>query len=193
MWDPKVKGHALTFQFANILGVFHMVQAARMNGGSLENVEPGFQALERMKDNLLDWPQQSTQAVVHMERGEVWVMPYWDGRAHYYVNQGLPYDFVIPKEGSIPLVNSLIIPKGARNKENAYRFVNYWLSKEVQREWALAYTVGPGRGDIDFPEDFKKRHITTEAQIKQMSPPDFDYIAKNRPAWTERAQRIMAR
>jgi putative spermidine/putrescine transport system substrate-binding protein len=193
MWDPKVKGHTLTFQFANILGVYHMIMAAQINGGSIEDVEPGFQALERMKDNLLDWPQQSTQAVVHMERGEVWVMPYWDGRAHYYVNQGLPYDFVIPKEGSIPLVNSLIIPKGTKNKENAYRFVNYWLRKDVQREWALAYTVGPGRGDIDFPEDFKKRHITSEAQIKQMSPPDFDYIAKNRPAWTERAQRIMAR
>ena len=193
MWDPKVKGHALTFQFANILGVYHMLMAAKINGGSFENVEPGFQALEKLKDNLLDWPQQSTQAVVHMERGEVWVMPYWDGRAHYYVDQGLPYDFVIPKEGSIPLVNSLIIPKGAKNRENAFRFVDFWLSKEIQRSWALGYTVGPGRGDIDFPDDFKKRHITTEADIKKMGPPDFDYIAKNRPAWTDRVNRIMAR
>jgi putative spermidine/putrescine transport system substrate-binding protein len=119
MWDPKLKGHVIDFQFANILGVYHMIMAAKINGGSIENVEPGFQALERMKDNLLDWPLQSTQAVVNMERGEVWVMPYWDGRAHYYVNQGLPYDFVIPKEGSIPLVNSLIIPKGAKNRDNA--------------------------------------------------------------------------
>lgn len=193
MWDPKVKGHALTFQFANILGVFHMVMAAKINGGSLENVEPGFQALERLKDNLLDWPQQSTQAVVHMERGEVWAMPYWDGRAHYYINQGLPYDFVIPKEGSIPLINAMIIPKGAKNKENAYKFLEFWLRREVQREWALGYTVGPGRGDIDFPEDFKTRHITSQAQLDQMQPPDFDYIARNRPAWTERINRIMAR
>ena len=193
MWDPKLKGHVLTFQFANILGVYHMIMAARLNGGSLENVEPGFQALDRLKDNLLDWPQQSTQAVVFMERGEVWAMPYWDGRAHYYVDQGLPYDFLIPKEGSIPLVNSLIIPKGAKNVENAYRFVDFWLSKEIQRSWALGYTVGPGRGDLDFPEEFKKRHITSEEDIKKMGPPDYDYIAKNRPAWTERAQRIMAR
>jgi putative spermidine/putrescine transport system substrate-binding protein len=188
-----MKGHVITWQFGSILGVYHMIMAAKADGGSLENVEPGFQALERMKGNLLDWPLQSTQAVVNMERGEVWVMPYWDGRAHYYVDQGLPYDFVIPKEGSIPLVNSLIIPKGTKNKENAYRFVNFWLRKDIQRAWSLAYTVGPGRADVDFPEDFKKRHITSEAQIKQMQPPDFDYIAKNRPAWTERAQRIMAR
>jgi putative spermidine/putrescine transport system substrate-binding protein len=193
MWDPKVKGHALTFQFANILGVYHMLMAARINGGSMENVEPGFQALERLRDNLLDWPQQSTQAVVHMERGEVWVMPYWDGRANYYVDQGLPYDFVIPKEGSIPLINAMIVPKGAKNKENAYKFLEFWLRKEVQREWALGYTVGPGRGDIDFPDEFKKRHITSQAQLDQMQPPDFDYIARNRPAWTERINRIMAR
>jgi putative spermidine/putrescine transport system substrate-binding protein len=193
MWDPKLKGHVIDFQFANILGVYHMIMAAKINGGSIENVEPGFQALEKLKDNLLDFPLQSTQAVVYMERGEVWAMPYWDGRAHYYANQGLPYDFVIPKEGSIPLIDALIVPKGARNKENAFRFIEFWLGKEVQRSWALGYTVGPGRGDIDFPDDFKQRHITSEAQIKQMNPPDFAYIAQNRPAWTDRAQRIMAR
>lgn len=192
MWDPKYKGHVLLFDPANIIGVYHLAVAARINGGGWDNLEPGFKALESIKPNLLATPTASTEAVPYMERGDVWLMPYWDGRAHFYRNQGLPYDFTIPKEGSVPLVNALIIPKGAKNKDLAYQFVDFWLSKEIQREWALGYTVGPGRPDVDLPADFRAGHITSVEEMEKMLPVDYEFIAKNRPQWVERWRKVMA-
>lgn len=192
--DPANKGHVILFDPANIIGVFNLFIETKMHGGDVKsNLDPGFVELEKIKPLVMATPIASSDATPYLENGTVWLMPYWDGRAAYYKDQGLPYDFTIPKEGSVVLLNALVIPKGAPHLEAAYAFVNYWLSKEVQSAWAKAYTVGPVRGDATLPADFKGRHVTSVDDINKMLIPDFGYIAANRLAWTERWRKIMSK
>ena len=191
-WDEANTGHILLFDPANIIGVFFLFMAAQVHGGNLENLEPGFAALEELKGRTVAIPISSADAVPYMERGDVWIMPYWDGRAGVYQSQGLPYDFVIPNEGSVALVNALAIPKGAPNPDLAYEFINFWLDPAIQSEWSQAYHVGPSQPNVSLPADFSEKHITSEEQLSQLIQPDYDFVAENRPQWTERWRRIFS-
>lgn len=60
-------------------------------------------------------------------------------------------DFLIPKEGSLIIIENLAIPK-ATNKDNLiYKFINYLLDPEVERKHFEQYTLLPVTKDI--PED----------------------------------------
>lgn len=191
-WDPAYTDRVLLFDPSNIIGVFFLFMAAQVHGGSPEELEPGFAALEELRDRLLALPTSSAEAVPYMETGDAWLLPYWDGRAGFYKSEGLPYEFVVPTEGSVALTNALVIPKGAANPDLAYQFIDFWLRPEVQRDWALSYFVGPGRPDVDLPEDFRQSHVTTEEKLASLIQPDYEYIAANREEWTVRWRRIFS-
>jgi len=193
LWDPKYKGRVIVPDIGNILAVYLLFMAAYMNGGDQYNLDPGWAQIPSLRDNALAVIESSSDMVPYFEREQAWLLPYWDGRAHYYKNKGLPMDFLIPKEGSILLVNTLNVPIGAKSKDLAYEFVNFWLSREMQEKWALAYTVGTARVDLKLPDEHRRRHVTSLEQFKVLKFPDFLYIAQKRSEWAERWKRIMVR
>jgi putative spermidine/putrescine transport system substrate-binding protein len=93
----------------------------------------------------------------------------------------------------IGLFDCAAVPVGAKNKKLAYEFLNFRLEPEVQRAFSLAYFSGPGRGDIaDWPAEFVRTQVTTEAQVAMVQFPDSEVIGQRRRDWTLRWQEIMA-
>ncbi|MDR7543779.1 MAG: ABC transporter substrate-binding protein [Armatimonadota bacterium] len=191
-WDPRYKGHYIIVDIGSILAVYFLVMASYIHGGDERNITPGFDAIARLRPNALAVIQSSAAMVPYVEREEAWLLPYWDGRAHYYRRRGLPVDFVVPKEGSIFLLVTTSVPIGARNKPLAYKFINWWLNAETQRRWALAYTVGSARGGISFPTEHRQAHISSVAQVRKFKSVDPVYLGEKWPEWTETWKRIMA-
>ena len=192
LWDPKYKGHVLVFDPANIMGIYTLIMAAKMDGGGEQNLEPGFKRFEALRGQLRAFLVASSAAIPLFQQGEVWLMPYWDARAHYYISQGLPMQAFVPKEGTAALINALVIPKGAKNYATAYQFINFWLSAEVQKAWALAYTVGPAR-PVQLPATFATLHITSLDQLHKDVLPDQGLIVRERARWSQRIKEIMSR
>lgn len=193
LWDPRYKGHVLVFDPASIMGIYSLIMAAKLDGGGETNIEPGFKRYERLRPQLRAFLVASAAAIPLFEQGEVRIMPYWDGRASYYIGKGLPMKAVIPREGTVALVNALLVPKGARHAGAAYEFINYWLSQRVQNAWALAYTVGPARPGAQLPAEFSALHITSPRALARDILPDLGLIIRERPRWSQRIKEIMAR
>jgi putative spermidine/putrescine transport system substrate-binding protein len=105
------------------------------------------------------------------------------------VDSGLPVDYVLPQEGSIPLIATLNVPKHATNKDAAVKFVNFFLEKASQEAWVTGYKVGSARTDIDVPADVRAKQITTEADMKALLLPDLAAVASRLSAWGERWER----
>lgn len=193
MWDSKYKGRIIVPDIGSILAVYLLFMASFINGGDMQNLEPGWAAIPALRDNALAVIESSADMVPYFERQQAWLLPYWDGRAHYYKNQGLPLDFLIPKEGTVGLINTLNVPIGAKNKELAFEFINFWLGKEMQEKWAQAYTVGTARVDVKLPPEHSRRHVTSIQQMKMLRYPDPLYVGQKRAEWAERWKKIMVR
>jgi putative spermidine/putrescine transport system substrate-binding protein len=193
LWDPAYEGRVLIPDITSIMAIYLLQMVAVMNGGSLSELEPGFQAIAELAPRTVAIEASSSIMAQYVERDEAWILPYWSGRAQLLQEAGLPVDFVIPEEGTIPLLATLNIPLQAQNQELALEFVNFWLAKEQQEAWALGYKVGSARTDLELPEEFAARQITTQEQLESLILPDQMEIAQRRTEWTERWQREIRR
>ena len=193
LWDEQWTGHVLIPDITSIMAVYLLQMSSIINGGDLQNLDPGFEAVAELVPRTVAIESSSAVMAQFIERDEAWILPYWSGRAQYYKDQGWPVDFLIPEEGTIPLLATLSIPAQAQNKELALEFVNFFLEKAQQEAWALAYNVGSARSDLDLPDDFKATQITSAEQLDQLILPDQLEIASERSGWTERWQREVRR
>jgi len=198
-WEPvkrygdKIKGHVINYNPANLLSIYALLQAAKVGGGGPDNMDPAWTLLKNQKPFVGTVVTTSAEAFPYFENGQVWLSPYWSARAGYYISRGLPFGMVFPKEGVIGNIDSACVPVGAKNKKLAYEFVNFWMDKETQRAFALAYFCSPGRGDIaDWPKEFAETQVVRPDQIGKVQFPDQEVIGAKRREWTMRWQEIMA-
>ena len=63
--------------------------------------------------------------------GEVAAHFWWDGNSmKTRLNDGAPIEYAMPKEGLVGWLDSLVVPKGAANIDNAKAFINFMSSEE---------------------------------------------------------------
>lgn len=198
-WKPgpkygdKIKGHLIAFEPGNLLSIYALIIAAKLNGGSIDNMAPAWEMLKAQKPWVGVTIETSAAAAPYFENNQVWLAPYWSARAGYYKAHKYPIDFAIPKDGTIGLGNCAAVPIGARNKKLAFEFLNFRLDKDVQRAFNLAYHSSPGRSDItDWPKEFVETQITTAQKMAAVDFPDSAVIGQKRGEWSERWQEIMS-
>ena len=199
-WQPQqaygdsIKSHLVSHGPANFtLLIYAMIMGARSKGGGETDLAAAWDMLRTQKPYIGFVAASSAQAVPYMENEQVWLMPFWSGRALLYAARGLPFGVTIPKEGTIALANCCAVPIGAANKKLAYEFINFRLDPDIQRAFCVAYQASPGRPDITgWPEGFADRQIVTEDKMAQMVFPDDQLIARKQREWTLQWQEIMS-
>jgi len=198
-WEPhrrygdRIRGRVIAYNPANLLSVYALIHAAQLGGGSVNNMDPAWERLRAQKPFVGVNVTTSAEGVPHFENGAVWISPFWSGRTGYYIDRGLPFGAVIPREGVIGLFDCCAVPVGARNKRLAYEFCNFRLEPDVQRAFSLAYFSSPSRPDItDWPQAFRDQQILTQERFDQIQWPDSEVIGAQRAGWTRRWQDIMA-
>ena len=92
--------------------------------------------LEKVKPILKEWLPQvkvydSDSPKTALLNGDVNVGIVWSGEAAILYKENKKFKYVLPKEGAHQFIDSLAVPKGAPNKENAEKFINYILKPEV--------------------------------------------------------------
>ncbi|SNT74013.1 extracellular solute-binding protein [Paracoccus seriniphilus] len=62
--------------------------------------------------------------------GEVATHFWWDGETVRAQSEGAPLTYAMPKEGLVGWLDSMVIPKGAPNRENAIKFIEFISTPE---------------------------------------------------------------
>jgi spermidine/putrescine transport system substrate-binding protein len=101
-----------------------------------------------------------------------------------FANKIMRYDdrfqFVIPREGGILVIENLVIPERSKNKELAYQFINFMLSEEIARLNSSTYGWTSAHENV--------AHVTLDEALKQrLYIPLFDSSARMRidDVWLE--------
>lgn len=185
MWDPQYRAGSLIFNPANLMGAYFMITAAELDGGGIDNMEPGFKRVSDLAPYAIGTPTKSAEAVPFMEQREATVFPYLDGRAAIYAKT-TDYDFTLPDEGAYGLLGSLAIPEASPNKAAAYKLMDFWLRPDIQKRWAEAYNVGPSVTGLTFDEEFTDKHIVTPASLDKLQLADPEKVLEHRTDWSQR-------
>ena len=190
LFNEELDDRIILPSFGNVMAAYLTQLMSVIHDGDLDNdIDPGFEAMTRLAAQSVGFEQASAILESYIVDGRVWAMPFWDGRAQLLVDSGAPVDYVLPEEGSVPLVATLNVPVGAQNKELALAFVDFFLEKTSQEKWVAGYKVGSARTDIEVSEQAQERKITTQADLEALYLPDLLSLAANLSQWGERWER----
>ncbi|MBY8918384.1 extracellular solute-binding protein (plasmid) [Nitratireductor sp. L1-7-SE] len=81
----------------------------------------------------------------------------WDSTAAALAKEGLPIGFIAPKEGALAWMEGVAIPKGAENLDQAYAFINWFLTPEAGAMYTNATSINSTAvGAADMTSDDAK-------------------------------------
>lgn len=105
------------------------------------------------------WDSADNTKSGYMENGCVIGMT-WDGPALSLKKQGKPVSYMAPQEGAISWMDGWSMPIGAKNKEQAYEWLNYVHSPEVSAKVADGSGYNPVAIGADaFLSDVAKKNF----------------------------------
>ncbi|USH05260.1 extracellular solute-binding protein [Grimontia kaedaensis] len=130
LWNPELEGQIMLMD--DTREVFHI--ALRKLGYSGNSTDPkqideAYEELKKLMPNVLVF--NSDNPANPYLSGEVGLGMLWNGSAAAAQREGLPIELVWPKEGGIFWVDSLAIPKNAKNTEAAHKMIDFLLRPEI--------------------------------------------------------------
>src|SRR6266545_3823187 len=185
LWKPEWKGKLAIPDISGTSGQQFLMAAARLHGGSIENIDPGFEAIKKLKPNVQMMYTQPDQIIPLFERGDIAVAVWYTDRTGAAAAKGVPVAAAYPKEGALGIVPTVSVPKASQKKELAQKYIATLLSPEAQLCFAQSQFAGPSNKTVVLPPDLAKL-VPYGNLVQHMYFPDTDLVAKKFPEWSER-------
>ena len=130
LWDKDYKGKIIMFHNSrDAFGIALKKLGYSLNTTDMGELEKAADELKKQKDVLQGYYMD--EIFNKMGSGEAYVAPYYAGDALTMMADNPDLDAAYPKEGTNIFVDSMCIPKGAKNKENAEKFINFMCKPEI--------------------------------------------------------------
>lgn len=192
LWDTKYNKNVLLLD-----GVRDSLGAAlKMLGYSVNTTNQD--EINEARDKLIELKQNGNLLAIgaddntdKMSRGEAAISILWSGEGLNLEAENDNIKFVVPKEGANFWIDSLCIPKGTKNKENAEKFINFLCEKDPSFRTAdeIGYTT-PQREAREEQDDSVKNNPNAympEELLKKCESYDYlgDKLKLYEQAWTD--------
>ncbi len=130
LWDPQYSDSIL---MQDSVRDSFMV-ALKLNGYSMNTTDPA--QLEVAKKSLIEQKPIIQAYVIDQVRdkmigNEAALGVIYSGEAIFTQRENPDLEYVIPKEGTNVWIDSWVIPKGSKNKENAEKFIDFMCREDI--------------------------------------------------------------
>ncbi len=188
LFRPEFKGHIVMAHSSTTFGPITLIQFAKMGGGDVNNIDPGFARMKQLAPNVLSYEKTAARYGELFTSDQAWIGVWSNAGASINKASGAPVGFVLPDDGGYLLGGMLAVVKGGPNPKGAQQFVNFMLSPKIQAYLAKEAGFGPLNKKTVVPDDVVKAQQLPygEDQIKKLVRVDWQYLNTVRPAWTER-------
>jgi putative spermidine/putrescine transport system substrate-binding protein len=166
-----------------------LMMAARINGGSEQNIGPGFEAIKALKPAIVTFWKQHAQVSQMFTQGDIWITSWTSDRAQGLIEAGGNVGWVIPQEGGYLIDSTIGIAKGSKNVDAAQRYINYVLGEAAQVANARYTNIAPVNREATLPPDVAAKLPAGEANLKKLLSADWNYVTTQRPQWVDRWNR----
>lgn len=189
LWNPEYKGHVAISSPSYSAGLQFFSGLINAQGGEEKNtadVDAAFASLNELKSSIVAYPDNPGTIQTLLERGETWIVPFWDGRVFPLQESGLDLGFVYPEEGAVAAVASWAITKGSPNESNAFELLNYLSSPEVQKEFSDKSFYGMTNKNVEYSDLLTDKIQVGEDEYGKLKWVDYNTATTQLNDWTNR-------
>jgi putative spermidine/putrescine transport system substrate-binding protein len=182
--DPKYKGRIAMPGLDNTYGLEALLMYARIHGGGVDNIQPGFKYMATSIAPNIDAFESSPGRMSQLfESGEIVAAIWGTSRVFSLAQTGFPIKFAYPKEGAPELMTAACPVAGARDTKDAQAFINDMLSPAVQRMFALKAGAGPVNKTVKLTAAESKNLPYGPNAMSKLVSFDWAKVNKARAAW----------
>lgn len=189
LWRPELKGHVAISPLTYTAGLQFFAGLIHAQGGQMSNpadVTKAFDKLAQLKPNISALPNSPGAIQTLLERGEIWVVPFWDGRIFAMQKQGLKVGFTYPSEGAVVGAANWVIAKGSPNLKNAYDLVNFLSSTPVQASFADKMFYAMNNEKVVYDQALRNKIKTGDEAYAKLVWIDYSVASPNLAQWSDR-------
>ncbi len=194
LWREDLRGHIALPTITITQGPAFMMMMNRVWGGSDKDpsLSVAFEKVAELKEGVVTFYRRSSELINLFKMGEVWAAPVARFAWGRLLATGLPLKWVDPEEGSIGFLSVVSIVKGAKNIENAYKYIDFLLDKEVQYKEAMDLVDSPVNKNVKVPKKIAEKLTYGEDVIKKLVFYDVNFIVKHRDEWIKKWNEMIA-
>jgi putative spermidine/putrescine transport system substrate-binding protein len=179
---PELQGSLIIPPVSNTYGLYTLVELARMNGGSEQNIDPGFAALKKLAPGVVDWTTTFAKIGTMLQSESAAMAVFGNASGWEIKNKGAPVNVIIPQPAYIsPTVVGMM--KGAPNPEGANVLLNWIISEKVLTYRAERFGQTPMN---------REGKVLTGDQLKNLVKLDYEKVLAQRADWNARFEREIA-
>jgi putative spermidine/putrescine transport system substrate-binding protein len=171
--------------------------AARMNGGDLRRMTPGWNLWrQRAKQQIRAIVTSNPQYVQVLTNGTASLTSYFLGTATQWIRQGAPLAYVVPAEGAINVPVYLQSVKGntSQQSEACLDIIDKMLSPTWCGGWMNTTIEVPANSKVKLPAEFSRMPGFQKRTIDRLWKPNYQVVAKAIATWRRQwDQEIKAR
>ncbi|HEX5326944.1 MAG TPA: extracellular solute-binding protein [Acetobacteraceae bacterium] len=180
---PEFKGMLVIPPVSNTFGMYTLIQLAKMNGGSIDDIGPGFAALKRLAPNVLDWTTTYAKIGEEFQSEEAAVAVFSSGSTVEFRKRGIPAAVTIPSPAYLSPTSAGVMAHGP-NPEGGRALLNWLLSNKVLTLRATRFAQVPMNRDVKVSDQAVPNPDMATLQVI-----DYDKAMADLPKWIERFER----
>lgn len=170
LWDEDYKGKIVMFHNSrDAFGIALKKLGLSLNTTDFGELEKAAGELKKQKEVLQGYYMD--EIFNKMGSGEAYIAPYYAGDALTMIDDNPDLAAIYPVEGTNLFVDSMCIPKGAKNKEAAEKFINFMCEPEIAA--ANSEFIG-----YSTPNKAAYEILDEELKNNEITYPGADVIAK---------------
>jgi putative spermidine/putrescine transport system substrate-binding protein len=154
LWSPTLKNRLVLPSINTSQGPLAVFMADKVWGGTTPDLKTGIAKIAEIKDsNVVTFYATSGQFIQLFQQDEVYAGV--TGRYNWPNLKKLnkPLAWATPVEGQTGGMNVMVIVKGAKNRDLAYKLMDMWLSADIQTRLAMELVDSPVNMDVKLPPD----------------------------------------
>jgi putative spermidine/putrescine transport system substrate-binding protein len=184
LWSEKYRGRVVTFDYQWQA----LVMAAKLNGGSEANIDPGFKIWSENAKNLKALVNSNDALKNLVVSGDAWIAPWWGSQYKTWLDEGAPLGYVTPKEGPISFPLYLQVLKGVTpaQRKVAEEIINLLLAPEAAGRYAELTNGIAAVTNAKVSDKVKNDPIFSPLLAEKAIQLDWAIMAKKNSEWKER-------
>jgi len=187
LWDPANRGRVTMFDY----DMRAIAIAAKLNGGSERNPDPGFKVWSENAKNLRALVDSNDGIKNLVSSGDAWMAPWFSNIAKVWIEEGAPLGLAIPKEGAIAFPLFLAMVNGVTPAQQAVceDLINELLSPDNAGRYGTLTKGIPLTTDAKLSAEQASDPMLNISIAEKSIMLDYNYIGEVAADWRERWDR----
>lgn len=161
--------------------------AARLNGGSLTNMDPGWKLWHEHAKSIRAIVGENTQLQQIISSGEAALSAYFAGTTLIQKGTGAPVDYAPPSEGAIPVPVFLQTVNGNTHDQQAVctDIIDEMLSPKWNQMWGDQSMEVPANSKAQLSGSLASHPAFKKSTVDKFLAIDWEIVGRNAAAWQQ--------